>query len=144
MELETLYQLMDRFQRSGLTALEWRKGDEQVVLRRAGILVPAAASAVPVAASAASAAVPAAESTDDGDLVTAPLVGTFYASPSPDQPPFVTLGQHVRKDQVICIIEAMKMMSEIPAPYDGTVTEILAENEQAVGYGAPLLRLRRD
>lgn len=65
------------------------------------------------------------------------MVGTYYAAASPDEAPFVKVGQKVNKGDVLCIIEAMKMMSEITAQYDGVVAEILAENGQAVGFGAP-------
>lgn len=141
MELETLLELMERFSRSDLTALEWRRGEDAVVLKREAHV--SAALTVPPAPAPIPAAEVQPEPREDGELVTAPLVGTFYAAPSPEEAPFVTPGQQVTKGQVLCIIEAMKMMSEITADWDGTVTEILAENGQAVGYGAPLLRLRR-
>ena len=139
MELETLFQLMDRFSRSDLSALEWRQGEDAVVLKREMTAAPAAVP--PVQASAPSSNAAPAE--DDAELVTAPMVGTYYAAASPDEAPFVKVGQKVNKGDVLCIIEAMKMMSEITAQYDGVVAEILAENGQAVGFGAPLLRLRR-
>ena len=100
----------------------------------------AAGACAPAPACSAPAPAPDVE---EGRAVTAPLVGTYYAASSPDEAPFVTVGQKVSKGDVLCIIEAMKMMSEITAQYDGVVVEILAENGQAVGFGAPLLRLRR-
>ncbi len=139
MELETLFQLMDRFSRSDLSALEWRQGEDAVVLKREMTAAPAAVSAVQASAPSSNAA----PAEDDAELVTAPMVGTYYAAASPDEAPFVKVGQKVNKGDVLCIIEAMKMMSEITAQYDGVVAEILAENGQAVGFGAPLLRLRR-
>ncbi|MCB6899087.1 acetyl-CoA carboxylase biotin carboxyl carrier protein [bacterium 210917-DFI.7.65] len=139
MELETLFQLMDRFSRSDLSALEWRQGEDAVVLKREMTAAPAAVPAVQASAPSSNAA----PAEDDAELVTAPMVGTYYAAASPDEAPFVKVGQKVNKGDVLCIIEAMKMMSEITAQYDGVVAEILAENGQAVGFGAPLLRLRR-
>ena len=139
MELETLFQLMDRFSRSDLSALEWRQGEDAVVLKREMTAAPAAVPAVQASAPSSNAAT----AEDDAELVTAPMVGTYYAAASPDEAPFVKVGQKVNKGDVLCIIEAMKMMSEITAQYDGVVAEILAENGQAVGFGAPLLRLRR-
>lgn len=139
MELETLFQLMDRFSRSDLSALEWRQGEDAVVLKREMTADPAAVPAVQASAPSSNAA----PAEDDAELVTAPMVGTYYAAASPDEAPFVKVGQKVNKGDVLCIIEAMKMMSEITAQYDGVVAEILAENGQAVGFGAPLLRLRR-
>ena len=76
------------------------------------------------------------------NIVKAELVGVFYASPSPDAPPFVTVGQTVKKGDVICIIEAMKMMNEIESPYDGTLTVVIAENGSMVEYGQPLFEIR--
>lgn len=140
MELKTLFQLMDRFSRSDLSTLEWHQGEDAVVLKRE------MTAAVPAAVPVVQTLVPspsAASAEDDAELVTAPMVGTYYAASSPDEAPFVTVGQKVSKGDVLCIIEAMKMMSEITAQYDGVVVEILAENGQAVGFGAPLLRLRR-
>ncbi|MBS5651672.1 MAG: acetyl-CoA carboxylase biotin carboxyl carrier protein [Clostridiales bacterium] len=139
MELETLFQLMDRFSRSDLSALEWRQGEDAVVLKREMTAAPAAVPAVQASVPSSNAA----PAEDDAELVTAPMVGTYYAAASPDEAPFVKVGQKVNKGDVLCIIEAMKMMSEITAQYDGVVAEILAENGQAVGFGAPLLRLRR-
>ena len=139
MELETLFQLMDRFSRSDLSALAWRQGEDAVVLKREMTAAPAAVPAVQASAPSSNAA----PAEDDAELVTAPMVGTYYAAASLDEAPFVKVGQKVNKGDVLCIIEAMKMMSEITAQYDGVVAEILAENGQAVGFGAPLLRLRR-
>ena len=139
MELETLFQLMDRFSRSDLSALEWRQGEDAVVLKREMTAAPAAVPAVQASAPSSNAA----PAEDDAELVTAPMVGNYYAAASPDEAPFEKVGQKVNKGDVLCIIEAMKMMSEITAQYDGVVAEILAENGQAVGFGAPLLRLRR-
>ena len=139
MELETLFQLMDRFSRSDLSALEWRQCEDAVVLKREMTAAPAAVPAVQASVPSSNAA----PAEDDAELVTAPMVGTYYAAASPDEAPFVKVGQKVNKGDVLCIIEAMKMMSEITAQYDGVVAEILAENGQAVGFGAPLLRLRR-
>jgi acetyl-CoA carboxylase biotin carboxyl carrier protein len=76
-----------------------------------------------------------------GHVVKAPMIGTFYASPAPGEPPFVHLGDHVSAGQTIGIIEAMKIMNEIVADRSGIVAEILAANAQAVEYGSPLLRL---
>lgn len=70
--------------------------------------------------------------------VTSPIVGTFYRAPSPDDPPFVETGTEIRKGQVLCIIEAMKLMNEIESELDGVVIRILVENSQPVEYGEPL------
>lgn len=137
MELQELYGLMDRFAASGLTALEWQEGESRVVLRREAAAGPAPA---PVAAPVPA---PAAEQTPEGDLVTAPLVGVFYAAPAPGEAPFAPAGRQVKKGDTLCLIEAMKMMSEVPAPADCVVEEVLAGDGEAVGFGAPLFRIRR-
>lgn len=76
-----------------------------------------------------------------GNLVTAPIVGTFYNSPSPGKPVFVKLGDTVKKGDILCIVEAMKVMNEIKSGFDGSVVEILAENEQMVEFAQPLFRI---
>ncbi|HEV2127379.1 MAG TPA: acetyl-CoA carboxylase biotin carboxyl carrier protein [Thermomicrobiales bacterium] len=78
---------------------------------------------------------------DEGHLITAPMIGTFYAAPSPGEEPFVQVGDEVEVGQVVGIIEAMKIMNEIVADRPGMVAEILVENAQAVEYGSPLVRL---
>lgn len=75
---------------------------------------------------------------EDGHVLTSPIVGTFYASPSPESDPYVQVGSTVRKGQVLCIVEAMKLMNEIEADVDGTVKEIFPKNAQPVEYGEPL------
>ena len=93
MELETLFQLMDRFSRSDLSALEWRQGEDAVVLKREMTAAPAAVPAVQASAPSSNAA----PAEDDAELVTAPMVGTYYAAASPDEAPFVKVGQKVNK-----------------------------------------------
>ena len=134
MELRELYTLMDRFAASGLTALEWEREGERVTLRREQV------TSSPVTASIPDPAAPAAE---EGEVVTAPLVGVFYAAPAPEEPPYVTAGARVKKGDTLCLIEAMKMMSEVPAPADCVVEEVLVKDGEAVGVGTPLFRIRR-
>ena len=137
MELQELYGLMDRFAASGLTALEWERGEEKISLRREGTASLTVAASAPVSVSA----VP--EEQEKGEVVTAPLVGVFYAAPAPEEPPYVTAGAQVKRGDTLCLIEAMKMMSEVPAPADCVVEEVLARDGEAVGVGAPLFRIRR-
>ena len=77
-----------------------------------------------------------------GEIVKSPMVGTYYLAPSPDDPPFVKVGDLIQSDSVVCIIEAMKVMNEIPAPRDGIVTEILVQAEAMVEYGEELVRIK--
>lgn len=111
-------------------------------------MAPAAPSAPVALATPATLVAPAsaAAATDDKAqptvYITSPFVGTFYRSPSPDAPSFVDVGQRVKKGQVLCIIEAMKLMNEIEAEINGTLVAILAENGQPVEYGEPLFQIR--
>lgn len=77
----------------------------------------------------------------DGNIVASPMVGTFYESPSPSKPPFVKLGSKIKKGDVICVIEAMKIMNEIISQYDGEIAEIFIKNEDMVEYNQPLFRI---
>lgn len=81
------------------------------------------------------------EKVDNNKYITAPVVGTFYASRSPEKPPFVVVGQKVKKGDVLCIIEAMKVMNEVTSPYDGVVKEILVANEGIVEFGQKLIAI---
>src|SRR5579859_1735359 len=100
----------------------------------------AAPAAAPVTGSAPAAA-PVVAPEKPGKLITSPFVGTFYRAPSPESPNYAEVGQAVKKGQVLCIVEAMKLMNEIEAESDGKVAEIMAENGQAVEYGQPLFRI---
>lgn len=107
---------------------------------------PAAAVAVPAApapASGESSSSPAALAADEV-LIKAPMVGIFYASPKPGAPNFVSVGDSVAADSVLCIVEVMKLMSNIEAQVEGTVVRILVENEQAVEFGQPLMVIKRN
>jgi len=139
MELQELYSLMERFSRSGLAELNWQKKDEQILLRRASAPLPTAPAAPLEAAPEPNETVVP----EDGELVKAPLVGTFYVAPAPGEAPFAAPGQRLKKGETLCLIEAMKMMSEVPAPADCMVDEVLAQDGDAVGYDTPLFRIRR-
>lgn len=97
-----------------------------------------AASAAPAAAAAAEAETAPADDLPAGTQVKSPLVGTFYSSPSPDEPPFVLVGQEVREGDTLCIIEAMKVMNEIKAPCSGKVVRIMAQPGDMVEYNQVL------
>lgn len=81
------------------------------------------------------------EKSEEGQLIKSPLVGRFYVAPAEDAEPFVTVGDQVKKGQVVAIVEAMKLMNEIESDFDGMVAEILVENGAAVEYGQPLFRI---
>jgi acetyl-CoA carboxylase biotin carboxyl carrier protein len=99
-------------------------------------------AAQPASAPAPDASAPAPAEASGGIEIQSPLVGTFYSSPSPDSPTFVSVGQEITPDTVICIIEAMKVMNEVKAEVAGTVTEICAENGKPVQFGQVMFRLK--
>ena len=149
MDLRKLKKLIDLVQESGIAELEITEGEEKVKIVKGGTVTVAAAPimAMPAAAPAApalAAAPAAAEAPDagqEGHVVKAPMVGTFYRSSSPDAKPFVEVGQAVKEGDTICIIEAMKLMNEIEADASGVVKAILVENGQPVEYGQALFIL---
>lgn len=81
------------------------------------------------------------KSLDNGNIMTSPMVGTFYLKPSPNAEPYVKVGQRVKKGDILCIIEAMKLMNEIESEYDGVIEEILVKDSECVEYGKPLFRI---
>ena len=153
MDLRKLKKLIDLVQESGIAELEITEGEEKVKIVKGGAVTaaqPTMMMAAPMASapprSAASAAAPASAAeaepaAPEGHVVKAPMVGTFYRSPSPDAKVFVEVGQAVKEGDTICIIEAMKLMNEIEADASGTVKAILVENGQPVEYGQPLFIL---
>ncbi len=168
MDIKEIVQLMERFDASKATKLQLKLGDTELVLESAPMQnmfaqsadtgnasLPMTGSAVTVVQQAAPgngnviasdngrAVKPSktAEVEVEGTPVKAPLVGTFYCAPSPEEKPFVSVGQSVKKGDVIGIIEAMKLMNEITAPEDGVVKNIFAENGNMVEYGEVLMVL---
>jgi acetyl-CoA carboxylase biotin carboxyl carrier protein len=148
MDLRKLKKLIDLVQESGIAELEITEGEEKVKIVKGGAVTLAAAAPMaltaPVTAAPAPAVASAAAEADagqDGHVVKAPMVGTFYRSPSPDAKVFVEVGQAVKEGDTICIIEAMKLMNEIEADGSGVVKAILVENGQPVEYGQPLFIL---
>ena len=145
MDLRKLKKLIDLVQESGISELEITEGEEKVKIVKGGAVV--LSHAAPVAAPAPAAA-PAAEPRpaaaaepapgQEGHVVKAPMVGTFYRSASPDAKPFVEVGDTVKEGQTICVIEAMKLMNEIESDASGTIKAILVENGQPVEYGQAL------
>jgi acetyl-CoA carboxylase biotin carboxyl carrier protein len=145
MDLRKLKKLIDLVQESGIAELEVTEGEEKVRIARTNggtqVYMPQsqpmmAAAPAPVAEAAPAPAPAPAEPA--GHTLKAPMVGTFYRSPSPGSPAFVDVGQSVTKGQTLCIIEAMKLLNEIESDVAGTVKAILVENGQPVEYGQPL------
>ena len=142
MTKEELLALMDHFEASGLYRMEYAEGEQRLVLEKAPVTAaPAIAAAAPAVPVAPAAPVAQPEETE-GAVIKAPLVGTFYAAASPEAAPFVKAGDKVKKNATVCIIEAMKMMSEVPAPCDCVIEEVLSASGDLVGYDQPLFRIR--
>jgi len=153
MDIRKIKKLIELLEESSLTEMEIVEGEESVRLSRVGGTVsaqqPAAGWSAPPAVSApAQAAAESARpsehepSVPDGEMLVAPMVGTFYDAPSPESDPFVRLGQHVNVGETMCIIEAMKMFNQIEAEVSGTVVAILVENGQPVEFDQPLFVIR--
>jgi acetyl-CoA carboxylase biotin carboxyl carrier protein len=156
MDIRKIKKLIELLEESSLTEIEIVEGEESVRLSRvsaAGAVpaqfgmpaqVQAAAWAAPGAPAAAAGEAGATEEEPipEGELVRAPMVGTYYASPSPDTEPFVSLGQRITEGETMCIIEAMKMFNQIEAETSGTVVAILVENGQPVEFDQPLFVVR--
>jgi len=153
MDLRKIKKLIDLLEASNLSEIEIKEGEECVRLARApraGAPMAApvhvtheAPRAMPMqspvdAATGASGEAPAGAALPDGDVVRAPMVGTFYTSSAPDKPPFVTVGQQVKAGDTLGIIEAMKMFNPIEAEVSGTVVKVIAENGQPVEFDEPL------
>ena len=135
--VRTLAALLDE---TGLTEIEYSVGDRRIrVARTAAALAPTVAVAVPAPAEAPAAPASAVAPVDHPGAVKAPMVGTAYIAPQPDQPPFVKLGDRVEEGRVLLIIEAMKVMNQIRAPKGGRVAEILIADGTPVEYGQVLM-----
>lgn len=131
---QEIYELITRFDRSTLHSLRLTRGDFSIELSRgsAGTAAPAACGENTAPSSAP----------QGGETISAPLVGVFYTAPAPDRPPFVSVGDRVEKGQTVCLIEAMKMMSEVPAPCNCVIEEVVKANGELVSFGEPLFRCR--
>ena len=145
MKIEQIKRLVELMVDNDLSELNITDGETKVSLKRGAggapgittVLPPAEAAPTPPAGEA-----PEAESAEDLIEIRSPMVGTFYVSPSPDTDQFISVGDQVGGESVVCIIEAMKVMNEIKADCDGTVVEICVSNAQPVEFGQVLFRVR--
>ena len=140
-DIATLKEYIKVLEDSSLQTLELSDGTNSIYLEKPSTAVAAAAT---VAAPAVCAPAPAAEAApvDSGKTINAPIVGVFYAAPSPDSEPYVSVGKKVKKGETVCIIEAMKCMNEIQAESDGEITEVLVNNGDLVEFDQPLFRVK--
>ena len=162
MNINEIKDLMAQFDQSSLREFSYKnQSDELTFSKNEGQATVPTASAAPIAAPLQAASAPVIEPTPqaappaepeavseapapaaEGDVVESPLVGVAYLAAGPDKPPFVSVGDQVKKGQTLMIIEAMKVMNEVPAPKDGLVTEILVHNEEMVEFGKGLVRIK--
>lgn len=147
MNLEFIQKLADLVVDKNLGEITVQNGDSTITIKGKKVAAQTVVESIPVAAAplpAAPAAAPAPEakaSAPAGKFVKAPIVGTFYAASAPDQPPFVKVGDQIKKGDVLFIIESMKLMNEVQSEIEGTVAEILVGNGEAVEYDQPILRV---
>lgn len=140
MDLRKLKTILELFEGSSLISeLEVSEGDDRIKLSKAVSSAVVAAPALPAVSPAAEEEAPPVPA---GTPVTAPMVGTFYRASSPEASPFVRVGDSVEVGQTLCIIEAMKLMNEIPSTVAGKVVDIVANNGAAVSFGAPLFLIK--
>ena len=162
MNINEIKDLMAQFDQSSLREFSYKNGADELQFSKneARMASEAPAQVAPVPTAVAASPVVSAPSTPvessveetpapaettvapEGDVVESPLVGVAYLAAGPDKPAFVTVGDSVKKGQTLVIIEAMKVMNEIPAPKDGVVTEILVSNEEMVEFGKGLVRIK--
>lgn len=161
MNINEIKDLMAQFDKSSLREFSYKnQSDELTFSKNEGQAPVPTASSAPIVAPLQAASAPVIEPTPqsapsaepetasevpapaEGDVVESPLVGVAYLAAGPDKPPFVSVGDQVKKGQTLMIIEAMKVMNEVPAPKDGLVTEILVQNEEMVEFGKGLVRIK--
>jgi acetyl-CoA carboxylase biotin carboxyl carrier protein len=146
MDIRKIKKLIELLEESSLSEIEIVEGEESLRISRATVApAPVAVQAPPPvepAPAPSASSEPAADAVPEGQLVRAPMVGTFYAASSPEAENFVSLGQQVSMGDTLCIIEAMKMFNQIESDFAGTVVAILVENGQPVEFDQPLFVIR--
>lgn len=140
--IDEIKELIALLEESSLSVLEVKDDDKKIRLEKAQAVAAAPAAVTVNNAPVQAPAAPAAESEENGKTITAPIVGVFYAAPSPESDPYVQVGKKVKKGDVVCIIEAMKCMNEIQAEEDGEITAVLATNGELVEYNQPLFAIK--
>ncbi len=157
MDLKLIKNIIELISESDVNEVSIEEGDFKIKVKKSADVeqvVTYAQSALPAMPAQSAAPAPQAEpqakaepqtaAGTGGDVIKAPIVGTFYTAPSPDSDPFVKVGDKVSKGQTLCIVEAMKIMNEIEAEFGGTITEILVSDGQAVEYDQPLFKINKN
>ena len=135
--IKALAEIVNNF---NLSSIEVEEGETKIKIEKNICTAVQVSNPVPVVSQTETS--PEATAVSSGKEITSPMVGVFYAAPSPDDDPYVTVGSKVKKGDVLCIIEAMKLMNEITAEQDGEITEVCVANEQVVEYGQPLFKIK--
>ena len=154
MNVKEIKELLELMAEHNVSEIEIEKDNAKIRLQKlpsgkitaeqAQAIVPAMpVAAAPAAAPAPAPAAAAPQSEEGVVVVRSPMVGTFYAAPAPDQPPYVSVGKTVKEGDVLCIIEAMKLMNEIKAEAGGAIVEILVQNGQTVEYDQPIMKIKK-
>lgn len=152
MDIRKVKKLIEMLEESKISEIEIHEGEESVRISRHSsspgqpqTYVQVPMTETPVAARSAESAAPAAApaAAPDGYYIKSPMVGIFYASPSPDKPAFTGPGKAIKTGDIVCIIEAMKIMNQIEADSDGTIVKVMVENGAPVEYGQPLFEIRK-
>jgi acetyl-CoA carboxylase biotin carboxyl carrier protein len=145
MDIRKVKKLIELLEESGISELEISEGEESVRISRHPRTAPAAAAPAPQAPAAAPAPAPLPATAagehkprNDDQTITSPMVGTYYSASAPGAKPFIELGMEIKVGQILCIIEAMKMMNQIESDKTGRITAILAKNGEPVEFGQPL------
>ena len=146
MDIRKVKKLMELLEQSGMAEIEIKEGEESVKISRYGnapLMTPTVSqqpTAMVTPSQVESTTMAANKGSEvSGDLISSPMVGTYYSAPSPSAKPFVTVGQHVNKGDTVAIIEAMKIMNQIETDHSGTVVEILVKDGEAVEFGQALI-----
>lgn len=150
MTIEDIVTLIQAVSEKGLTSFEYEEGDQKLILKKKNkeyVVQQAPAQGISLSQTVQAMDAPVIVQTESinigsDNVVTSPLVGTFYAASSPEAEPFVKVGDRVKKGQVLGIIEAMKLMNEIESEFDGVVEAVLVNNEDIVEFGQPLFRIK--
>lgn len=148
MDTKEILTIIDKFDHSGIAEFRYKEGSVELFLKRHSEVVAVAAAPVHAAHPAAPAAgtaapAPAAASKAGGEVITSPIVGTFYRSAAPDAPVFAEEGKIIKKGETLAIIEAMKVMNELEAEFDCEIVKVLVDNGKSVEYGTPLFEVIR-
>jgi acetyl-CoA carboxylase biotin carboxyl carrier protein len=150
MDIRKVKKLIELLESSDVAEIEITEGEESVRISRNTLnpssqptfqSAPQASSTAPTTSPSVQALAPKPSTESKGKVVKSPMVGTFYRAPSPSAPPFVEIGKHVKSGDVICVVEAMKMMNQIEADHDGVVDSILIEDGEPVEFDQPLITI---